>query len=104
MWRELIVPFQRSGFGIQRQDAFGEEVIAGPVAIVGIGIRSGRGPEQRVGFRIVAARQPGGSAPEFRVLAFPGFVAWLSLGRYGPESPRAFARGRFVSGQESANA
>src|SRR5438128_6125193 len=41
---ELIMPLQLSGVGVQCQDAIGKQVIARPIAVVGIGKGITRGP------------------------------------------------------------
>ena len=79
--RELIVPFQLSGIGIQSQNAIGEEIIAGTVAVVRVRKRIARGPEQRVRIRIVGTRQPGRAATEERLLPFPGFGSRFTFAR-----------------------
>ena len=103
MGRELIMPFQFSCARIERENALGEQVVAGPVPAVGVGVRGGSGPEKRVGLRVVAASQPGCAASELGVFPLPGFVAWFLLARNGPESPRTLAGGSLVSSQKSAN-
>ena len=44
--RELVVPLQFSGGGIERQDAVGEQIVAASLAIVGIRPRIAGGPDR----------------------------------------------------------
>src|SRR5262245_61926127 len=94
---ELIMPLQLSGVRIQRQDAFGEEVVTRTIAIVGIWIGSRGRPVQRIGFRIEAAGQACVAAAGSAIFPLPGFVAWFSLTRHCPEPPCAFAGRSLIS-------
>src|SRR2546422_9418598 len=88
---ELVIPFQLAGVGIHSEDAFREEVIAWPVLIIVIGIRSGGGPVESASLRIIGAGHPRAAASEGRFFALPGLVTRLSLAGYRPEPPHAFA-------------
>ena len=47
--RELIVPFEIAGFGVESENAVGIEIVAGAVAVVAIGLGIAGGPVERVG-------------------------------------------------------
>ena len=47
--RELVVPFEIAGFGVERENAIGVEVVAGTVAVVAIGPGIAGGPVKGVG-------------------------------------------------------
>ena len=47
--RELIVPLEIAGLGVERENAVGVEVVAGTVAIVAVGPRIAGGPVEGVG-------------------------------------------------------
>ena len=79
MRSELVIPFQLAAVGVHGQDAFGEEIIAGPVGVIVIGVRSGGWPIQSVGLRVMRARHPRAASPKRRFFALPRLNARLAL-------------------------
>src|SRR5579884_2259442 len=62
---DLVIPFQIAVFRVQGQDTIRVKIIAGPVTVVGVGIRITGGPVERISFRIVRTCQPGRSPARF---------------------------------------
>src|SRR5882672_4077168 len=104
MRRELEMPLQSSGVGIQREHAIGVEIIAGPRAAIEVRRWITRAPVQRVEFGVVGSRHPSGaSATQIRI-AWPTFRAGLAGPRYGPEAPGQLAGLRIEGGKEASYA
>src|SRR5439155_12401546 len=61
---ELVMPFQSAACRVEGQEAIRVQVITAAFAIVRIGIWISGGPEERIGFGIVRAREPGSAAAE----------------------------------------
>src|SRR5712675_3495495 len=104
MRRELKMPLQLSGVGIQREHTIGVEIIAGPRAAIEIRRRITRAPVQRVEFGVVRSRHPGGAAATQIRIAWPTFRAGLAGPRYGPEAPGQLAGLRIEGGKEASYA
>src|SRR5258708_22151926 len=100
----LEIPAEFSGGGVERQHRIGIQVVAFALVAVVVGTRIAGGPEELVGFRIVGAGEPGGSASVRQRLAGPGFGERLARRGPRPEPPHALAGGSFVSRDEPANA
>src|SRR5579884_1068329 len=101
---DLVIPFQIAVFRVQGQDTIRIKIIAGPVTIVGVGIRITGGPVERISFLIVRTRQPGRSPARFWRIATPGLSSWFALSGNSPAAPEAFQIGSPVCGDESADA
>src|SRR5438309_1843239 len=101
MRRELVMPLQFSGFGIERQHGRRIEVIA--FALVPVVIRTGiaGGPVNQSALRIVRAREPGGATAVLGSAAVPRFGSRFARRGNRPETPRALAGGSFVGIQKS---
>src|SRR5207244_6749504 len=102
--RELVVPLQFSGGGIERQDAIGEQIVAAALAIIGIRPRITRGPVERIGLGIIGTGLPGRAPASGYCCSLPRLEAWIAFGRNGPVAPDAFAGVGFVSRKETADA
>ena len=92
--RELVVPLQLAGRGIERQHGIGIQIVA--LALVAVEIRTGiaDGPEQRVGFGIVGAGEPGRRAAVLDGAAHPGRQRPDRRGRARSRSARRARRWR----------
>ena len=105
MRSELIVPSEFPRFGVEREDRVRVQVVALPLAAVGIGIRIAGRPEKRIGRGIVRASQPGGAATFFEIdRAFPCVGRGLTSSGNSPEAPCLLAGVDAVGGEESADA
>ena len=103
--RELIVPAQLSGLRVEREDGIRVQVVALPLAAVGVRIRISRRPEQRVGLGVVGPGQPRRAAALFEIDApLPRIGRRLAAGRHGPETPGLLAGVDAVRREEPANA
>ncbi len=101
---ELVVPLEGAGLGIEREDAVGVEVVAGAVAVVGVGPGIAGGPEERVGGGIVGAGEPRGAAAGDGFFVAPGGdLVFAALGD-GPATPEERAGIGVEGGDEPANA
>src|SRR4029077_7518626 len=76
--RELKIPLQLSGIGIESQNAIGVEVIAGPLSGIPVGARIAGAPIRQIEIGIVRARNPDGRASVLPIIPVPGFVAGLA--------------------------
>ena len=65
MRRELKMPFELAGVGIEREDAIGVEVVARTNGAVEIRGRIAGAPLQSVEPRVIGAGHPGGAAAVF---------------------------------------
>src|SRR5258707_9040208 len=104
MRRELKMPLQLSGVGVQREHAIGVEIIAGPRAAIEIWRRITRAPVQRAEFGIVGSRHPSGAAATQIRIARPTFGAGLATAWNGPEAPGQLAGLRIEGGKEASYA
>ena len=103
--RELVVPLQLAGVGIERHDRGGEQVVAFAIGAVVIRPRIAGAEEHQVLFGIVGARDPDrAAAARIRIGLGPGVAANLARAGHGVEAPDLLA-GRGVEGlDEAANA
>ena len=102
--RKLVVPFQCSGGGIERQDAVGEQIVAAAFAIIGVRPRIAGSPVERIGLGIIGTGLPGCTAASRDGRSLPRLKARIAVGRNGPVAPDAFAGGGFVRRKETADA
>ena len=100
--RELEVPAQLPGVGVERHHRAGVEVVARPLGPVVVGTRVAGAPVDQVQLRVVRARQPGRGAavhPGLRVAVglrvrrarLPGLVTRLARSRNRVEAPDLLA-------------
>src|SRR5882762_9849247 len=104
MRRELEMPLQSSGVGIQREHAIGVEIIAGPRAAIEIRRWITCAPVQRVEFGVVRSRHPSSAAATQIRIAWPTFRAGLARAWNGPEAPGQLAGLRIEGGKEASYA
>src|SRR5271168_3205114 len=104
MRRELIMPFQFAGIGIQRHETARVEIVTRAHITEHDGARIPRTPESQIGLRIVGSGDPGGTAAVLPTLAGPGLATQLTLAGHGVEAPYAFAGVGVISIDESARA
>src|SRR5579871_2461556 len=100
MGRELEVPFEFSGIGIEGNDRAGIEIISEAHVAVGIRPRIARTPVERVRLGVVGAGVPGGSAAALSRIGRPGIVGLALLGN-GVEAPGQFSGGGIVRDRKS---
>ena len=99
------MPAQLAGFRVEREDRVGVQVVALPLAAVGIGIGIAGRPEQRVGLRVVRAGQPRRTAALFEIdAALPGVGSGLASRGHGPETPRLLAGVHAIGRKKAADA
>ena len=72
--RELVVPLQLAGVGVERDDRVGIEVVAGPLIGIPVGPRIADAPVGQVQRRIVRTGDPDRAAAVLPRVALPGFV------------------------------
>ena len=102
--RELEVPLQRAGVGVERDHRVGVEVVAGPQVRVPVGAGVADAPVGQVERRVVRRRQPHRSAAGLPRVAAPRLVAALARPRHRVEAPQLLAGGGIERGDEAANA
>ena len=114
--RELVMPFQLAGVGVERDDRIGVEVVAWPLRAVVVGAGVADAPIRQVELRIVGAGHPDraaavlpgvGIAEALRVgfgQRLPRLVAGLAGRRNRVEAPCLLAGRRVVGGDEAADA
>src|ERR1700687_2420924 len=102
--RELEIPFEFAGLGIQGEYAIGIEIIAGPRPAIEIRSWVAGSPVQRIEFGIVGAGHPGGAAAAQIGLPGPTGRAELAGAGYGPETPHLLTGLRIEGRDEPANA
>ncbi len=102
MRRELKVPLQSAGVGVEREDRVRVQVVALPLVAVVIGTGVAGRPVQQARVRIVGACQPGSGTSMLECLADPCFGSRFAAGRDRPEPPHAFAARRPVGIEKSA--
>ena len=115
MRRELVVPLQPAGVGVERDDRIGVEVVAGPL----LGFQSGPGlptPQYvRLSVGIVRAGHPDRAAAVLprlgsqyvvgvRRARLPGLMPGFARPGNRVEAPDLLSRARVVGGDEAANA
>ena len=98
------MPFALSSGRIEGHDGAGEKVVALADFPIHVGAGVASCPVKSVELGVVAARQPGGRAPQFPAIVFPGFVTKLTGARDGIETPDALAGGGVVSVYKAADA
>ena len=76
--RELVVPLQLAGVGVERDDAVAVQVVAEPRAAVPVGRRIAGAEEHEVRLGVVGAGVPDAGAAGLPRLARPGLVARLA--------------------------
>ena len=104
MGRELKIPFHLAGIGVERENASGVEIVAGPRRTVKIGGRVASAPINGVEFGIIGARHPGGTAATKIKVAWPALGARLARAGNGPEMPCLLAGLGVKGGDETPNA
>ena len=92
--RELVVPLERAGVGVERDDRVGVEVVAVAIVAVEIGAGIAGAPVDQVERRIVGAGDPGGAAAALPRVAFPGLAALLARARAPSRSATRACRWR----------
>ena len=104
MRRELEIPFQLAGIGVERDDAIAIEVVAAAVVAIPIGTGVADAPVSEIELGIVGAGDPHGGAASLPGIAGPGFVAGLARAGDGVEAPGFLAGGGVEGGDETADA
>src|SRR5206468_10028381 len=94
--RELKVPAQLTGAGIERDQRAGIQVVAWARVAIVIGTGIARPPVDGIEGWIVGAGDPGRRPAGLPTLALPGFVSGFARARHGPEAPQAAAGVRVV--------
>ena len=85
--RELVIPFQLAGVGVERDHAIAIEVVAEADVAIGVRRRIADAPEGEVGVGVVSADVPDGRAAGLPRIARPGFMARLARPGDGVEAP-----------------
>ena len=102
--RELEVPLQLPGVGVERHNRIGVEIVSGANVGVPVGARVADPPIGEIELGVVGAGEPNGASPRLPGIVFPGLMAGLAGAGDGVELPDLLARLRVVSRQETANA
>ena len=102
--RELEVPFELAGIGVERDHAIAIEVVAGAMVAIPIGTGIADAPVGEIEIGIVGARDPDGGAAGLPGIAGPGFVAGFARAGDGVEAPGFLAGRGVVGGDETADA
>ena len=102
--RELIVPLELSGIGIDGEHGAGVKIVAGAEIAVVVRPRIARSPIDEIQIRVIGAVVPGGGPAGLPRIAGPGSEAGLAGLRDGVEAPEMLAGGRVVGVEESGNA
>ena len=104
MRRELKVPAKLARLRVERDNRVRIQIVSLTSAAIGVGIRISGRPEERPGFRIVAARQPGRTATLFEIgISLPRFGARLFTRGHGPETPGLTPRLDVICGEKAPN-
>ena len=101
--RELEMPFQLSGVGVESDQGVGVKIVAIALVADHIRRRVACSPVHQVGFRVISAGDPSGSAAGLPAIARPGFVAGLARRRHRVEAPGSRTGLYIVSVQEAAD-
>ena len=104
MRRELVVPLEKTGVGIDRDQRRSIQVVPPPIVAVVVRIRVARAPINEIELWIVTARHPCAAATtgqDFRIVR-PGLAAGLTGPGHRVEPPDPFARLRIVCIDEPA--
>ena len=97
------MPFDLSSVGIERERTVGIEIVTGPILVVPVWAWIADAPDDGIGRRIVAARDPCRTAAAGRgvVVVLPGVVTGLALARNREGAPYFFL-GREIGRREPA--
>ena len=101
--RELVVPFELAGHGVQRHHRIGVEIGAAALRRIGVGKRIAHRPIKRAGLGIVRAGFPGRAAAGFQRPADPGLGERLTRLGNGVEAPGLLAAVGMEGDQETAH-
>ena len=102
--RELVIPLELSGLGVESQDAVGVKVVALALVAVVFGGGIAGGPVDGIELGVVGAGEPGRRSAMLDACALPGLRFRLARQRHRPEAPDFFAGGLIVGGDETARA
>ena len=102
--RELIVPFELAGIGVDGKDGTGVEVVAHAHFAVDIGTGVAYGPIEGIEIGIVTAGEPHAAGAVFPAIAGPCFVAGLARRGDSVEMPELPAGGGIVGFKETDDA
>ncbi len=102
--RELEVPLQGAGFGVERDHGAGIQVVAGPDVAVPVGRRIADRPVEEVELRVERTGQPGRTATGLPGVILPGLAAGVAGRRNRVEAPDPLAGCRVIGIDESADA
>ena len=101
--RELVIPLQLAGIGVERDDAVAVQVVAEPHAAVPIRRGVAGAPEREIRLGIVGGRVPDRGAALAPRVAGPRVVAGLAWRRDRVEAPSLLARLRVERGDVAAD-
>src|SRR5579859_112590 len=102
--RELKIPAQLAGVGVESDERAGVKIVAGANVAIPVGAGIPDAPVHKLEFRIVRAGDPSRAAAGSPGIARPAFVTSLAGAGNGPEAPGLRAGFRVVGVNESANA
>ena len=102
--RELEMPFELAGIGIERDHGIGIEIVAGALRGIPVGAGIAGAPVDQVQIRIVGTCDPDRAAAVLPIVSAPAFVSGLAGSGNGIEPPGFLARFAVKSGDESADA
>src|SRR5690348_4342051 len=102
--RELVVPLQLAGLGIERDNAIGIKIVSFALGAVIFGVGITGLPIDDAEFFIIGASEPGDRAAVLARIAFPGLRSGLVSRRHSPESPHLLSGCDGIGSQESTRA
>ncbi len=102
--RELEIPLQLAGIGIERNHAFGIEVVTFPYFAIEIGRGIADSPVNKIQFRVVAAGQPCVAAAGLPRVSGPCFASRLARLWDRVPSPQPLAGFRIIGIQKTVQA
>src|SRR5450755_4842540 len=97
------MPLQLAGMRVERKNAIGVKVVAAALVAIVVFAWIPRRPEQRIGFGIVCAGEPGCRRAVLYAIAFPSFRTLLAARRHRPKTPHFLPGFLVVRGQKAAH-
>ena len=102
--RELVMPSQRAGIRVERDERIAVKVVSQTTAAVVVGYGIADPPEGQVQLGVVASDLPDACTAGLPRIAGPRFVTRLARTRDGVETPDLTASGGVVCGDQAADA